>query len=54
MMFPLSGGFTAKIKTVELPVMVLKVIDWIDWILCRLSPMFFAMGRSVVLRKRDL
>jgi len=51
-MFPLSGGVTAKTKTMELPTAVLKVIDWIDGKLCRLSPKIFAMGRAVVLRKR--
>jgi hypothetical protein len=51
-MFPLSGGVTAKTKAIELPTAVLKIIDWIDGKLCRLSPKIFAMGRSVVLRKR--
>ena len=54
MTFPLSGGVTAKIKTVELPMAALKIIDWIDRKLCRLWPMMFAMGRSVVLRKRGV
>lgn len=51
-MFPLSGGVTAKIRTVELPVRLLKIIDRIDHRLCRLAPMIFAMARSLVLRKR--
>ena len=52
-MFPLSGGVTAKAKTIELPTPLLKIVDSIDRFLCRLSPKIFAMGRAVVLRKRD-
>jgi SAM-dependent methyltransferase len=52
MTFPLSGGVTAKTKTIELPMAILRIIDWIDRKLCRLWPMMFAMGRSVVLRKQ--
>jgi SAM-dependent methyltransferase len=54
LMFPLSGGVTAKTRTLQLPMKVLKIIDAIDRKLCRLSPKIFAMGRSVVLRKRSL
>jgi hypothetical protein len=50
-MFPLSGGVTARTKTIECPLAVLEAIDWIDRQLCRLSPKIFAMGRLVVLRK---
>jgi SAM-dependent methyltransferase len=52
MIFPLSGGVTAKTKTVELPIAALRIIDWIDCKLCRIWPMMFAMGRSVALQKR--
>jgi hypothetical protein len=31
---------------------VLKILDWIDGKLCRLSPGIFAMRRSIALRKR--
>lgn len=51
-MFPLSGGVTAKIKTINLSTTVLRTIDWLDDKLCRLSPYIFAMARLVVLRKR--
>jgi SAM-dependent methyltransferase len=51
LIFPLSGGVTAKSKTVELPLAVLRVIDWIDGGLCRLAPQIFAMRRSIALRK---
>src|SRR6267142_1751336 len=54
LMFPLSGGVTAKTKTLELPMTVLKILDWIDGKLCRLSPGIFAMRRSIALRKRAL
>ncbi len=52
LMFPLSGGVTAKTKSVELPIAVLNLIDAVDRKLCRLSPRIFAMGRSVALRKQ--
>jgi SAM-dependent methyltransferase len=54
LMFPLSGGVTAKTKTIELPMKVLRIIDWFDRKLCRLSPQIFAMGRALVLRKRGV
>jgi SAM-dependent methyltransferase len=52
MMFPLSGGVTAKMKTINLSITMLRIIDWLDGKLCRLSPYMFAMARLVVLRKR--
>jgi SAM-dependent methyltransferase len=52
LMLPLSGGVTARTKTVELPMSVLKLVDWIDSKLCRLSPGIFAMRRSIALQKR--
>jgi len=54
LMLPLSGGVTAKTKSVELPMTVLKIVDWIDGKLCRLSPGIFAMRRSIALRKRGV
>ena len=51
LMFPLSGGVTAKTKTLELPMTVLKILDWIDGKLCRLSPGIFAMRRSTSLMR---
>lgn len=54
MIFPLSGGVTAKTKTLELPITALRIIDWIDRRLCRVWPMMFAMGRAVVLQKHCL
>jgi SAM-dependent methyltransferase len=52
MMFPLSGGVTAKTKIINLSITMLRIIDWLDGKLCRLSPYIFAMARLVVLRKR--
>ncbi|MGH7116800.1 MAG: class I SAM-dependent methyltransferase [Stellaceae bacterium] len=52
LMFPLSGGVTAKIKSLELPIAVLNFIDAVDRKLCRLSPKIFAMSRAVALRKQ--
>jgi SAM-dependent methyltransferase len=54
MLFPLSGGVTAKTRAIELPIPVLKIIDQIDRKLCRLMPMVFAMGRAVVLQKSSI
>lgn len=54
LLFPLSGGVTAKTKTVELPNSVLKVVDRVDSFLCRVAPAIFAMARSIVLRKRPV
>ncbi|MBV8739396.1 MAG: class I SAM-dependent methyltransferase [Alphaproteobacteria bacterium] len=52
MLFPLSGGVTAKTRTVELPNSVLSIVDRIDSFLCRVAPTMFAMARSVALRKK--
>ncbi|MGA8757240.1 MAG: methyltransferase domain-containing protein [Stellaceae bacterium] len=51
LMLLLSGGVTAKTRTVELSTSILTAVDYIDGMLCRLLPMIFAMRRSVVLRK---
>ena len=49
--FPLSGGVTAKTRTFELPVPVLRALSRVDQALCRLAPSIFAMGRSIALQK---
>ena len=49
--FPLSGGVTGKMKTINFPVNVLRVLHNIDNILIKLFPKIFALGRRVVLRK---
>ncbi len=52
LLLPLSGGVIAKSKTVELPMVVLKIVYFIDIFLIFLFPKLFAFGRSVVLKKR--
>lgn len=50
-LFPLSGGVTAKTRTIELPASVLCAFAWLDDVLCRVAPSVFAMCRSIALRK---
>jgi SAM-dependent methyltransferase len=52
LMFPLSGGVTAKTWSLELPDRVLGMVQRLDAVLCRCAPSVFAMGRNVALRKR--
>jgi SAM-dependent methyltransferase len=49
--FPLSGGVIAKTRTINLPVAVLKAIDWIDGMLIKMAPQTFAMASRIVLRR---
>ncbi|MBI2145822.1 class I SAM-dependent methyltransferase [Candidatus Woesearchaeota archaeon] len=51
--FPLSGGVTAKAKTINLPWNILKVIDTIDSFLIFAAPMVFALQRRIVLEKQE-
>jgi len=51
LLFPLSGGVTAKSKTIQLPVRLLALIDSLDKFLVWLAPSIFALGRSIVLKK---
>jgi len=51
MIFPLSGGVTAKAKTINLPFWVLKIVDTIDKGLIFISPQLFALQRRIVLEK---
>jgi SAM-dependent methyltransferase len=51
LLFPMSGGVTAKTKTLELSMPVLRVLSRVDKALCRLAPSIFAMGRSIALQK---
>lgn len=50
--FLISGGVTAKRKTLNLPQSILKAIDKLDEILISLFPALFALGRRVVLQKK--
>ncbi len=52
LLFPLSGGVTAKTAMPELPDVVLRSAAAIDRLACRLSPGIFAMGRSMAFEKR--
>lgn len=51
LIFPLSGGVIAKTKTINLPLFLLKLIDYIDKILIRISPALFPLGMEVVIQK---
>jgi len=51
LLFPLSGGVTAKTWTFELPNSVLNVIARLDSVLCPVAPAILAMGRSIALQK---
>ena len=51
LVFPLSGGVTAKTRTIPLPLRALKLVDAVDKLLVALSPGVFAFGCSIVLRK---
>jgi SAM-dependent methyltransferase len=51
LLFPLSGGVTAKTPTVELPMPVLNFLAQLDNVLCRVAPSVFSMGRSLALQK---
>ncbi len=50
--FPLSGGVTAKTKTVQLPKWGLKFFRGIDNLLIAISPNTFALQRKIVLKKK--
>lgn len=52
LIFPLSGGVTAKTKMPELPNRILKIIDRLDSLLVKLFPNIFACGISIVLEKK--
>jgi SAM-dependent methyltransferase len=52
LLFPLSGGVTAKARVPELPEAVLSAVAAVDRALCGMSPSIFAMGRSLAFRKR--
>lgn len=50
-LFLLSGGVNAKVRTINLPRSILKVIRGLDSLLVKIAPSIFAMGRKVVLEK---
>lgn len=51
LIFPLSGGVTAKTKTFNLPYPILKMVAKLDDFLIDIAPSIFALGRQVVLKK---
>lgn len=53
LLFPLSGGVISKTGVPELPAVVLEAVRLLDRVLVRAMPSVFALGRSVVLEKRD-
>lgn len=52
LIFLLSGGVTAKTRTMPLPPRALAWLDALDGILCGAAPGVFAMGRIIALRRR--
>ena len=52
LLFPLSGGVTAKAAVPELPAVVLRAVAAVDRRLCRWFPATFAMARSMAFEKR--
>jgi SAM-dependent methyltransferase len=52
LLFPFSGGVTAKISVPELPAIMLRATMAIDRMLCLMAPSIFAMARSIALEKR--
>jgi SAM-dependent methyltransferase len=52
--FLLSGGVIAKVWVPELPPWILRMAEKIDRALIALAPNLFALGRSVVLKKRKV
>jgi SAM-dependent methyltransferase len=53
LIFPLSGGVISKAPVPELPWLILRAILSLDQFLVKLAPTVFAMGRRVVIRKRQ-
>ena len=51
LIFPLSGGVTAKTKTIQLPLNILKIINGFDRFLIGISKNTFALQRQIVLEK---
>lgn len=49
--FPLSGGVTAKAKTINLPFWLIEIIKKIDDTLIFIAPNIFALQRKIVLEK---
>jgi SAM-dependent methyltransferase len=50
---PLSGGVISKVKMIELPNWFLEIVNFIDKVLISIAPNIFAMGRSVIIKKKS-
>lgn len=50
-LFPLSGGVTGRVKVVNLPNGILRLVERLDKELIRFFPDIFAFGRRVALRR---
>ena len=50
--FPLSGGVIARSKTINLPTLILSIIDFIDNLLISISSKLFPLGMEVVIEKK--
>jgi hypothetical protein len=53
LIFPLSGGVTAKTKVPQLPIGLTNFLLLVDKFLVAFLPNIFALGRRVVLKKRS-
>ena len=47
-----AGGVVAKSKTVQLPMMILQLIDMVDSFLVSAAPSVFSLGRQICVRKK--
>jgi len=47
-----AGGVISKSKTIQLPEMILSIINGLDRILVAFSPPLFALGRQICIRKK--
>ena len=52
LIFPLSGGVTAKIPMIQFPRWVLRALDRVDRALIRALPEVFALGIRVVIQRK--
>ena len=52
LLLPISGGVISKIKTINLPFWILRIINQIDNFLVKISPSTFASQREVVIQKK--
>jgi len=51
LMLPLSGGVIAKKKTINLPNLILEIVNLLDKTFVLISPKIFALQRRIVLKK---